>query len=257
MPPTGGDRQGPARLPRRVHGDGDCRLGRRVHRGRRAGLHPEHRSGRHADGAHDVQPRSVHPHGGAGVRLRHVYGGTPRERGGRVPHLRERYGRHAHGQGWVPGRRSRRRWAPTVTRTQPTRRMRTRRGSRAWCSRRTRRARSRRRSSGASRRICDGVYNWPMYYGMEGWVIYWPAARLPRVVLLRHEGILGDRARASTSETRSPTRLARLGDLRQHDEHGERPLQRVVVVRQMQIQQMIMARPMTDPTSWAGAYSGS
>ena len=80
-------RQGSTRLPRRVHRCGTRRLGRLVHRGRRAGSHPEHRRRRDSDGARDLQPRTLHDLRRARVRVRPQHGGSPRGRGRRVPRL--------------------------------------------------------------------------------------------------------------------------------------------------------------------------
>ena len=109
----------------------------------------------------------------------------------------------------------------------------------------------------ASRRVCDGVYNWPMYYGMEGWVI--PMDKRPDCLAWCFSVTKAYSATVRAgfnigNSVLDPTGIvAEISGSQMNMANGL--YSEWSWYGQMQIQEMIMAKPMTDPTSWVGAYS--
>ena len=110
----------------------------------------------------------------------------------------------------------------------------------------------------ADRRVCDGVYLWPMYFGMEGYKI--PIDKRPDCVSW------------SFSITKAYSASVRAGNI-MYKNGPQVHFDSVVDVfgqilntmtnglysqwswqGQMQLWEMIMSKPYTDPTSWVGAY---
>jgi hypothetical protein len=109
-----------------------------------------------------------------------------------------------------------------------------------------------------NRRVCDGVYVWPMYFGMEGYTI--PIAKRP------------DCASWSFSITKAYSASVRAGFIIYKSAPSTNHDAMVVAMDdlysmtnglysewswygQMQLWDMIMSKPISDPTSWIGAYT--
>ncbi len=111
----------------------------------------------------------------------------------------------------------------------------------------------------ADRRVCDGVYLWPMYFGMRNYAI--PLDEKPDCVAW------------SFSITKAYSASVRAGHIMYKNE-PELFFDSTIDVfgrilntmtnglysqwswmGQMQLWEMIMSKPYTDPTSWVGAYS--
>jgi len=111
----------------------------------------------------------------------------------------------------------------------------------------------------ADRRVCDGVYLWPMYFGMKDYAI--PLDEKPDCVAW------------SFSITKAYSASVRAGHIMYKNE-PELFFDSTIDVfgrilntmtnglysqwswmGQMQLWEMIMSKPYTDPTSWVGAYS--
>lgn len=110
----------------------------------------------------------------------------------------------------------------------------------------------------ANRRVCDGVYVWPMYFGMRDFVIPmdempdcdgWSYAITKGYSASVRAGFITYKKSAEefaehVSSIVSPFHSLSYGSVSQWTWEG-----------QMQIQEMMMSRPVDDPTSWVGAYS--
>ena len=108
-----------------------------------------------------------------------------------------------------------------------------------------------------SRRVCDGVYNWPMYYGMEGWKI--PLDKRPDCLTWAFSVTKAYSATVRAGFSISNDALDTGGALREisGSQMGMKDglYSEWSWFGQMQIQQMIMAKPLDDTTSWVGAYT--
>lgn len=110
----------------------------------------------------------------------------------------------------------------------------------------------------SNRRVCDGVYLWPMYFGMRDYEI--PMDERP------------DCSAWSFSITKAYSATVRAGFIMYKKEPETSFTAMVDIQRklysmthglysewswygQMQIWEMIMSRPLDDPTSWIGAYT--
>ena len=110
----------------------------------------------------------------------------------------------------------------------------------------------------ANRRVCDGVYVWPMYFGMRDFVIPldempdcdgWSYAITKGYSASVRAGFItykkeSEAFSANVAKIVSPFHSLSYGSVSQWTWEG-----------QMQLQQMMMSRPLDDPTSWVGAYN--
>mmetsp|Transcript_15965 Transcript_15965/g.24859 ORF Transcript_15965/g.24859 Transcript_15965/m.24859 type:complete len:764 (-) Transcript_15965:191-2482(-) len=109
-----------------------------------------------------------------------------------------------------------------------------------------------------NRRVCDGVYVWPMYFGMRDFKIplderpecsAWAYAITKGYSASVRAGFItyskdSDEFVDAVGDILSPFHSLSYGTLSQWTWEG-----------QMQLQQMIMSKELSDPTSWVGAYS--
>mmetsp|Transcript_26693 Transcript_26693/g.40072 ORF Transcript_26693/g.40072 Transcript_26693/m.40072 type:complete len:755 (-) Transcript_26693:312-2576(-) len=110
----------------------------------------------------------------------------------------------------------------------------------------------------SSRRVCDGVYVWPMYFYFNNFEI--PLEDRPDCAGWAYATTKGFSASVRTgwiTYKKSMTSfVAAVSDIA--SEHGSLSYGSYSEwswMGQMQLQDMMMSKPLTDPTSWIGAYS--
>jgi len=110
-----------------------------------------------------------------------------------------------------------------------------------------------------NRRVCDGVYVWPMYFYFNEFEI--PYDKIPDCSAWAYATTKGYSASVRsgfiTYKKEPEVFVKAVGTmLDTTDSMGNGLLSEWTYMGQMQIQEMMMSRPLSDPTSWVGAYSG-
>ncbi len=110
-----------------------------------------------------------------------------------------------------------------------------------------------------NRRVCDGVYVWPMYFYFNDFEV--PQADMPDCSGWAYAITKGYsasvRAGFITYKKDQPIYTSAVGSMVDTiDSIGHGIYSEWSWMGQMQIQQMMMSRPVDDPTSWVGAYGG-
>jgi hypothetical protein len=110
-----------------------------------------------------------------------------------------------------------------------------------------------------NRRVCDGVYVWPMYFYFNDFEV--PLELRPECSGWSYAITKGYSASVRAgfiTYKKSPEVFVKaVGDMAiTVSTIGNGIMSEWTWMGQMQIQQMMMSRPLDDPTSWVGAYSG-
>ena len=110
-----------------------------------------------------------------------------------------------------------------------------------------------------NRRVCDGVYVWPMYFYFNDFEI--PYDDIPDCSAWCYATTKGYSASVRsgfiTYKKEPEVFVKAVGTmLDTTDSMGNGLLSEWTYMGQLQIQEMMMSRPLSDPTSWIGAYSG-
>lgn len=111
----------------------------------------------------------------------------------------------------------------------------------------------------ANRRVCDGVYVWPMYFYFNDFKV--PTDDIPECSGWAYAITKGYSAsvRAGFITYKKDPKIwvdavSSMADTTDTIGHGI--YSEWTWMGQMQIQKLMMSRPLSDPTSWVGAYSG-